>query len=148
MNIFPERLVNLFGASAVGTTDRMKNVTFDTTVPGGGETTAAIVVIGHATSLSINELRRVLGLFHAGTLRPVDRSVAAGLVVRSRTLRDRRAAARILTEAGGDRMPEILQRRNRTLFELLSNASNADRPFWNALPTQCLGVCLTTLFCR
>ena len=49
MNVLSDRLVNLFGALAVGITDRIKKAAFDPTIPGGGETTAAIVVIGHAT---------------------------------------------------------------------------------------------------
>lgn len=60
MNVLSDRLVNLFGALAVGITDRIKKAAFDPTIPGGGETTAAIVVIGHATGLSIDELGRVL----------------------------------------------------------------------------------------
>ena len=82
MNVLSDRLVNLFGALAVGITDRIKKAAFDPTIPGGGETTAAIVVIGHATGLSIDELGRVLGLSHAGTVRLVDRLVAAGFAVR------------------------------------------------------------------
>ena len=66
MNVLSDRLVNLFGALAVGTTDRIKKAAFDPTIPGGGETTAAIVVIGHATGLSVDELGRGLGLSHAG----------------------------------------------------------------------------------
>lgn len=62
MNVLSDRLVNLFGALAVGITDRIKKAAFDPTIPGGGETTAAIVVIGHATGLSIDELGRVLGV--------------------------------------------------------------------------------------
>ena len=54
MNVLSDRLVNLFGALAVGTTDRIKKAAFDPTIPGGGETTAAIVVIGHASGLSID----------------------------------------------------------------------------------------------
>ena len=73
MNVLSDRLVNLFGALAVGITDRIKKAAFDPTIPGGGETTAAIVVIGHATGLSIDELGRVLGLSHAGTVRLVGR---------------------------------------------------------------------------
>ena len=127
MNVLSDRLVNLFGALAVGITDRIKKAAFDPTIPGGGETTAAIVVIGHATGLSIDELGRVLGLSHAGTVRLVDRLVAAGFAVRSKALRDRRAVALMLTEAGETRLSAILQRRNETLSEILSPVSNADR---------------------
>jgi hypothetical protein len=56
LNVLSDRLVNLFGALAVGITDRIKKAAFDPTIP-GGETTAAIV-IGHATGLSIDELGR------------------------------------------------------------------------------------------
>ena len=52
MNVLSDRLVNLFGALAVGITDRIKKAAFDPTIPGGGETTAAIVVIGHGAFFS------------------------------------------------------------------------------------------------
>ena len=118
MNVLSDRLVNLFGALAVGTTDRIKKAAFDPTIPGGGETTAAIVVIGHASGLSIDELGRVLGLSHAGAVR---------LAVRSKALRDRRAVALMLSEAGENRLSAMLQRRKETLSALLSDVSNADR---------------------
>ncbi|WP_066652213.1 MarR family winged helix-turn-helix transcriptional regulator, partial [Sphingomonas sp. CCH10-B3] len=79
------------------------------------------------SGLSIDELGRVLGLSHAGTVRLVDRLVAAGFAVRSKALRDRRAVALMLTEAGETRLSAILQRRNETLSEILSHVSNADR---------------------
>ena len=53
--------------------------------------------------------------------------VAAGFAVRSKALRDRRAVALMLTEAGETRLSAILQRRNETLSEILSHVSNADR---------------------
>ena len=127
MNVLSDRLVNLFGALAVGTTDRIKKAAFDPAIPGGGETTAAIVVIGHATGLSIDELGRVLGLSHAGTVRLVDRLVVAGFAVRSKALRDRRAVALMLTEAGETRLSVILQRRNETLSRILGDVSKDDR---------------------
>lgn len=127
LSALSDRLLNLFGALAVGTMDHIKKAAFDPTIPGGSETTAAIVVIDHATGLSIDELGRVLGLSHAGTVRLVDRLVAAGFAVRSKALRDRRAVALMLTEAGENRLSAMLQRRHETLAELLSDVSIADR---------------------
>lgn len=126
MDIPSDRLVNLFGALALGTADRLRKAAFDPTAPGGGETTAAIVVIGHAAGLSIDELGRVLGLSHAGTVRLVDRLVTAGIAARSTAGRDRRAVALNLSEAGEDRLSAILQRRNQSLTELLSNVPPSD----------------------
>ena len=54
MNVLSDRLVNLFGALAVGITDRIKKAAFDPTIPGGGETTAAIVVIGTVAGFSVH----------------------------------------------------------------------------------------------
>lgn len=126
MNVPSDRLVNLFGALALGTADRIKRAAFDPTTPGGSETTAAVVVIGHAAGLSIDELGRVLGLSHAGTVRLVDRLVTAGFAIRSTALRDRRAVALMLTEAGEVRLSAILQRRKESLTDLLSNISPSD----------------------
>ena len=45
-----------------------------------GETPAALVVIGYDLGPNNDELRRILGLSHSGTVRLVDRLVNYGLV--------------------------------------------------------------------
>ena len=145
MNVLSDRLVNLFGALAVGITDRIKKAAFDPTIPGGGETTAATVVIGHATGLSIDELGRVLGLSHAGTVRLVDRLVAAGFAVRSKALRDRRAVALMLTEQARLAYLRSCNEETRLYPKSLAMSRMLTASCWNVLPRQYLRRCLTTL---
>ncbi len=77
-----DRLINLLGALATGVADRVRGAALDGTTF-GGETAAALVVVGHTPGLSINQLGRVLRLSHPGTVRLVDRLANAGHVARS-----------------------------------------------------------------
>ena len=54
-----DRLVNLFGALALGVMDRVRWATVDKMAL-GGEAAAALIVIGHAPGLSVDQLARVL----------------------------------------------------------------------------------------
>ena len=60
MNEPSERLINLFGALALGVTDRVRWAALAETAL-GGETAAALVVIGHSPGLSIDRLSRCSG---------------------------------------------------------------------------------------
>ncbi len=126
MNKPSDRLINLFGALALGVVDRIRFAALDSSTP-GGETAAAVVVIGHAAGLSIDQLGRVLGLSHAGAVRLVDRLSAAGLAIRSPASHDRRAVALALTEAGKAHQSALLKRRNTALAAILSNIPAQDR---------------------
>lgn len=94
-----DRLINLLGALATGVADRVRGAALDGTTF-GGETAAALVVVGHTPGLSINQLGRVLRLSHPGTVRLVDRLANAGHVARSLAPHDRRTVALNLTEEG------------------------------------------------
>lgn len=50
-----DRMVNLLGALALGVSDRMRRAVAEA-VPFGGETAAAVNVIGHAPTMSIDHL--------------------------------------------------------------------------------------------
>ena len=77
-----DRLVNLLGALALGVSDQIRSAIAEG-MPLGGETAAALTVIGHAPALSIDQLSRVLRLSHAGTVRLVERlPVAAERLLR------------------------------------------------------------------
>jgi DNA-binding MarR family transcriptional regulator len=121
-----DRLANLLGAFALGVADRIRSAALEQSSL-GGETAAAIVVIRHAPGLSIDQLGRVLGLSHAGTVRLVDRLAAAGLAVRSAAAHDRRAVALTLTPAGEVHQAALLNRRNEALVAILSEVSVRDR---------------------
>lgn len=122
----PDRLINLFGALALGVADRVRWAALKETKL-GGETAAALVVIGHAPGLSIDQLRQVLRLSHPGTVRLVERLTSAGLVVRSKAPHDRRTAAVCLTEAGQRQQDTLLQRRHAALTTILRAIEPEDR---------------------
>ncbi len=113
-----DRLINLFGALAVGVADRVRWEALDET-SFGGETSAALVVIGHAPGMSIDQLSRVLGLSHPGAVRLVDRLMSAGLALRELSPDDRRAVALDLTNEGRSRRSALLKRRSMALKAVL-----------------------------
>jgi MarR family transcriptional repressor of emrRAB len=122
-----DRLINLFGALALGVTDRVRWAALGGTDL-GGETAAALIVIGHAPGLSIQQLGRVLRLSHPGTVRLLDRLTSAGLAVRSVAPHDRRVAVLKLTKLGHTRRAALLKRRREALEAVLKEVDPQDRP--------------------
>ena len=121
-----DRLINLFGALAVGVMDRVRAAAVDETAL-GGETAAAVVVIGHEPGLTIDRLGRVLGLSHPGTVRLVDRLARAGLAARGAAPHDRRSVALRLTDPGQAERARMIDRRRNALTEILAAVAPADR---------------------
>lgn len=126
MNEPPEKLINVFGALALGVSDRIRRAVIDPTGP-GGEIAAAVVVIGHASGLSIDQLGRVLGLSHPGAVRLVDRLAKAGLAARSASAHDRRAVALALTAEGEARRAALLEQRRMILAGILKEVAEEDQ---------------------
>ncbi len=104
-----DRTVNLLGALGLAVAGSIETMARQV-LAHGGETPAALVVIGYGLGPSNDQLRHVLGLSHPGTVRLVDRLVADGLVER-RPARDKRAVALHLTETGFDQRERLLQGR-------------------------------------
>jgi DNA-binding MarR family transcriptional regulator len=94
-----DRAANLLGALVTALGDRM-----DGAVAAGagrhGGTPAALVQLAEHPGLSIDELRRRLGLSHSTVVRLVDQLVARGLVTRAAHERDARAVRLTLTADG------------------------------------------------
>ncbi len=122
-------MINLFGALALGVADRVRWASLDETAL-GGETAAALVVVGHRSGLSVHQLGRVLRLSHPGTVRLVDRLVSAGLALRGPAPHDRRTLALNLTEAGQIRRTALLKRRREALEAVLQVVAPED---WTVL---------------
>ena len=101
---------------------------------------AAVALIGHVPGLSIDGLRRALGLSHPGAVRLVDRLAAGGLATRERAGRDRRAVTLMLTEAGQARCRAILARRQGALTDALATLDEADRQALGRIADTLLGV--------
>lgn len=63
-----DRTANLLGAAGLAVADRIEAAA-RAVLHRAGETPAALVVIGHGTGPSNDQLRRVLGLSHPGAVR-------------------------------------------------------------------------------
>jgi MarR family transcriptional repressor of emrRAB len=104
-----DRTSNLLGVVSLAIADRIEEAARDI-LSHAGETPAAVVVIGYGLGPSNEQLRRILGLSHPGSVRLVDRLVSDGLVER-RKGRDNRAIALFLTYAGQMIREELLKGR-------------------------------------
>ena len=137
-----DRTANLLGAAALAVTDRIEAMARDI-LNHAGETPAALVVIGYGFGPSNDQLRRVLGLSHPGSVRLVDRLVADKLVER-RAGRDRRAIALYLTERGADLRSKLLEGRLAAIKPLLVSLTDSEQGVLAALLCRMLSSMGTT----
>jgi MarR family transcriptional regulator, negative regulator of the multidrug operon emrRAB len=119
------RLVNLLGALALGVSDRIRAAAAES-MPLGGETIAALIVIGHAPAMSIDQLSQILRLTHAGTVRLVDRLVERNLIEKRPSTVDRRSVTLFPTSTGRKRRGRVLALRRAALLEVLDRVSPDD----------------------
>ena len=96
------RSSNLLGAFVIGVYDQML-ARIEAEVGLGGQSAAALVVIGFNQGRSVDFLSGALQLSHSGCVRVVDKLAQAGLVQR-REGKDRRVVALHLTAVGQRRM--------------------------------------------
>ncbi|MEM9622001.1 MAG: MarR family transcriptional regulator, partial [Pseudomonadota bacterium] len=108
-----------------------------------GETSAALVVIGYGLGPSNDELRKVLGLSHSGTVRLVDRLVADGLVER-RAGSDARAVALYVSKRGKALREKILKGRLASMAPLLETLTDSEQDQLAALLHKMLSSLETT----
>ena len=120
-----DRTANLLGVVGLAVADRIGETARDI-LNRAGETPAALVVIGHGFGPSNDQLRRILGLSHPGTVRLVDRLVADQLVER-REAQDRRAVALYLSARGHALREELLQGRLAAIRPLLTPLTSAEQ---------------------
>ncbi len=104
-----QRTANLLGALSLAVADQVE-VAVREILDHGGETPAALVVIGYGTGLSNDMLRRILGMSHPGAVRLVDKLVSDGLVERGAG-RDGRQVALHLTKRGRQVRSQLLASR-------------------------------------
>jgi MarR family transcriptional regulator, negative regulator of the multidrug operon emrRAB len=136
------RTANLLGVVGLAVADRIEAAARDI-LAHAGETPAALVVIGYGTGPSNDQLRRILGLSHPGTVRLVDRLVADGLVER-RQARDKRAIALYLSKRGKALREELLKERLASIRQLLTPLTNAEQETFAALLHKMLSSMETT----
>ncbi len=113
-----DRTANLLGVLGLAVADRIEQTARDI-LSHVGETPAALVVVGYGFGPSNDQLRRVLGLSHPGTVRLVDRLVADGLIERRRG-EDRRAVALFLTDEGFALRDRLLKGRLAAIRPLIA----------------------------
>lgn len=94
------RFENIFGAMSLALVDKLERA-YEADIGLGPSSVAALIQIGAGSGLTIETLRRIIGLSHSASVRLIDQLEAAGLVLRSEPVDgDRRAKALKLTEAG------------------------------------------------
>lgn len=136
------RTSNLLGVVGLAVADRIKDTTREI-LKHAGETPAALVVIGYDLGPSNDELRRILGLSHSGTVRLVDRLVADGLVER-RAGSDGRAVALFVSKRGRTLREKILKSRLSAISPLLEPLSRVEQETLAALLHKILSSMETT----
>jgi DNA-binding MarR family transcriptional regulator len=92
-----------------------------------------MIVIGHAAGLSVDRLGKVLRLSHPGTVRVVDRLVAAGFAERKTAAADRRALALHLTPAGETERAAMLDSRRGVINPILGHLTPEELPILERL---------------
>jgi len=118
------RIANLLGALSLAVMDRIEQGAREI-VGRGGETPAALIVIGYGQGMTNDKLRRILGLSHSGTVRLVDRLVSDQLVER-RPGKDGREVALHLTATGAAARRDLLASRISAVGSLLDVLSPAE----------------------
>jgi DNA-binding MarR family transcriptional regulator len=131
-----DRTINLLGTVGLAVAGRIETAA-RAVLAHGGETPAAVVVIGYGLGPSNEALRRILGLSHPGSVRLVDRLVADGLVER-RAGADRRSIALFLTEAGHALREDLLQGRLAALRPLLAGLTAQEQDMLGELLAKLL----------
>ena len=120
-----DRTANLLGAVGLAIADRIEEAAIEV-MNRSGETPAALVVIGYGLGPSNDQLKRVLGLSHPGTVRLVDRLVDDGLVERHQGA-DKRAIALHLTNEGHRVRETLLEGRLAAIRPLLTPLAKAEQ---------------------
>jgi MarR family transcriptional regulator, negative regulator of the multidrug operon emrRAB len=131
-----DRIANLLGVLGLAVADRIEETARDI-LSHAGETPAALVVVGYGFGPSNDQLRRILGLSHPGTVRLVDRLVSDGLAER-RQGRDKRAIALYLTEQGTSLREKLLKQRLASIRPLLMPLTGAEQNAFAALLSKIL----------
>jgi len=118
------RAANLLGALVVALHDELETATSDAAAHGAAYPAALATMLGEP-GLTIEQLRRILGLSHSGTVRLLDALEAEGSVERH-SGRDARSVALQLTPRGKRAARAVLEARGRALEPALGMLSAAD----------------------
>lgn len=136
------RTANLLGVVGLAVANRIEDTAREI-LKHAGETPAALVVIGYDLGPSNDQLRRVLGLSHSGTVRLVDRLVADGLIER-RQGQDKREIALYVSKRGRALREKILKERLAAIRPFLSPLTREEQGTLDALLHKMLASMDTT----
>ncbi|MFI9455843.1 MarR family winged helix-turn-helix transcriptional regulator [Amycolatopsis sp. NPDC052450] len=121
-----DRTANLFAALVVALSDELD--AGSTRVAGQSAVgAAALATLLSAPGARVDALGRVIGLTGSGTVRLVDRLVAANLVERRRDTTDQRAVSLWLTAQGRVAATDVVTRRREVVARVLAPLSDAQR---------------------
>jgi MarR family transcriptional repressor of emrRAB len=133
-----EQAGNLLGALALVLTDRVQEAAEDA----GGQAPSAAAALSSLRHFqfdpSVDLLARILGLTSSGTVRLVDRLVAAGLVRRERPATDARVATLRLTPAGRRMAGKITAARAGVLRDAMAVLDAEERTLLGTLAGRVL----------
>lgn len=138
------RSENVIGALALGLSDAMLREA-QAQAPELGPAAAALALLGHDPGMTIERLRRSLGLSHPGTVRLVDRLVDDGLVIRTPSAKDRRTVALQLTAAGQVTCQAVIASRDHTVTQALTVLTVEERKTFGILAEKVLRGFVTDL---
>lgn len=119
------RTANLLGAVALGVHDQMAEVT-QAQAGRSGATAAALATLHQYSGLTVEALRRCLGISQPATVRAVDALQSRALLVRGPG-KDRRSVALHLTSAGHEEARRVLRARADVLTKVLAGLNESDR---------------------
>lgn len=128
---------NVVGALVLGLADAMLRVA-QAEAPESGPAAAALALLGHEPGMSIERLRRSLGLSHPGAVRLVDRLAENGLVVRGASASDRRAVELRLTAAGEATCRAVIAARDRAIARAMTSLTAEEQQTFGALAEKML----------
>lgn len=117
---------NVLAALSLAVTDRIATAVGDVLYLPASDTVALSALFHVVPAPSVEQLRRVLGLTHSGTVRLVDRLVAAGLVTRGPGP-DQRTTTVTLTEAGTRAALEVSRTREAAVGLALAALGDRER---------------------
>lgn len=131
------RIANIVGALALALSDDLQNEA-ERNAPEVGLAAAAIALLRHVPDMTIERLRRALGLSHPGAVRLIDRLEQEGTVVRRPSTADRRAVSLSLTKSGTGAAQAILSARESALRGALAGLTAGERKTFGALAEKML----------
>ena len=131
------KIENVLGAFLLALSDSMVR-DMQSHAPEPGPAVSALALLGDAPGMSIEKLRRILGLSHPGAVRLVDRLSAEGLVRRQPSKNDRRAVEVHLTEVGRRSSAAILFARRSRMAAALQHLEPFERVAFGKLTEKML----------